>query len=83
LDVGCPLAARERAWVRLAGQPYQPRAHDPEDVVIVGVLRCDQTIEHTVRFVKQTLGWTTPRVGARNWIVGPELRVRRCVGLPG
>jgi len=22
---------------------------------------CDQTIEHTVRFAKQTLGWVTPR----------------------
>jgi hypothetical protein len=26
------------------------------------LVTCDQTIEHTVRFAKQTLGWTTPRV---------------------
>ena len=25
------------------------------------LVTCDQTIEHTVRFAKQTLGWTTPR----------------------
>src|SRR5262245_31742147 len=25
------------------------------------LVTCDQTIEHTVRLVKQTLGWTTPR----------------------
>jgi hypothetical protein len=25
------------------------------------LVTCDQTIEHTVRFWKQTLGWTTPR----------------------
>jgi hypothetical protein len=25
------------------------------------LVTCDQTIEHTVRFCKQTLGWTTPR----------------------
>jgi hypothetical protein len=29
---------------------------DPAELVT-----CDQTIEHTVRFAKQTLGWTTPR----------------------
>src|SRR5215207_1881452 len=26
------------------------------------LVTCDQTIEHTVRFAKQTLGWTTPRL---------------------
>jgi hypothetical protein len=26
------------------------------------LVTCDQTIEHTIRFVKQTLGWTTPRL---------------------
>jgi hypothetical protein len=25
------------------------------------LVTCDQTIEHTIRFAKQTLGWTTPR----------------------
>jgi hypothetical protein len=25
------------------------------------LVTCDQTIEHTVRFAKQTLGWTIPR----------------------
>ncbi len=25
------------------------------------LVTCDQTIEHTVRFCKQTLGWATPR----------------------
>jgi len=25
------------------------------------LVTCDQTIEHTIRFCKQTLGWTTPR----------------------
>jgi hypothetical protein len=26
------------------------------------LVTCDQTIEHTLRFAKQTLGWTTPRL---------------------
>jgi len=26
------------------------------------LVTCDQTIEHTLRFAKQTLAWTTPRV---------------------
>jgi hypothetical protein len=26
------------------------------------LVTCDQTIEHTIGFAKQTLGWTTPRV---------------------
>jgi hypothetical protein len=26
------------------------------------LVTCDQTIEHTIRFCKQTLGWTTPRL---------------------
>jgi hypothetical protein len=26
------------------------------------LVTCDQTIEHTIRFWTQTLGWTTPRV---------------------
>jgi hypothetical protein len=26
------------------------------------LVTCDQTIEHTIRFAKQSLGWTTPRV---------------------
>jgi hypothetical protein len=25
------------------------------------LVTCDQTIEHTIRFAKQALGWTTPR----------------------
>jgi hypothetical protein len=37
--------------------PVQPKlaVTDPAELVT-----CDQTIEHTVRFCKQTLGWTTP-----------------------
>jgi hypothetical protein len=26
------------------------------------LVTCDQTIEHTIRFAKQTLGWTIPRL---------------------
>jgi hypothetical protein len=26
------------------------------------LVTCDQTIEHTIRFAKQALGWTTPRL---------------------
>jgi hypothetical protein len=37
-------------------QPKPPMAGPAEPVT------CDQTIEHTIRFCKQTLGWTTPRL---------------------
>src|SRR5215217_398153 len=47
--------------------PPQPQRSPPPrqpKLAVAGpaeLVTCDQTIEHTVRFCKQTLGWTTPR----------------------
>ena len=45
-------------------QPQRPPPPRQPKLAIAGpaeLVTCDQTIEHTVRFAKQTLGWTTPR----------------------
>src|SRR5215212_9029772 len=45
-------------------QPQRPSPPVQTKLAMAGpaeLVTCDQTIEHTVRFCKQTLGWTTPR----------------------
>jgi hypothetical protein len=45
-------------------QPQRPPPPRQTKLAVAGpaeLVTCDQTIEHTVRFAKQTLGWTTPR----------------------
>jgi hypothetical protein len=44
-------------------QPQRPPPPSKTKPAVAGpaeLVTCDQTIEHTVRFCKQTLGWTTP-----------------------
>jgi hypothetical protein len=48
---GFPLLQRSPPPVQT-----KPATTDPAELVT-----CDQTIEHTIRFAKQALGWTTPR----------------------
>ena len=43
-------------------RPPPPRQPKPAVAGPAELVTCDQTIEHTIRFAKQTLGWTTPRV---------------------
>src|SRR5215207_8688602 len=46
-------------------QPQRPPPPRQTKLAVAGpaeLVTCDQTIEHTVRFAKQTLGWTTPRL---------------------
>jgi hypothetical protein len=43
-------------------RPPPPRQPKPAVAGPAELVTCDQTIEHTVRFAKQTLGWTTPRL---------------------
>jgi hypothetical protein len=48
-------------------RPQPQRPTPPRQPKLAGagpakLVTCDQTIEHTIRFAKQTLGWTTPRV---------------------
>jgi hypothetical protein len=53
----------ERYTARLP-QPQRPPPPGQTKPPMTGpaeFVTCDQTIEHTVRFAKQTLGWTTPR----------------------
>jgi hypothetical protein len=48
--------------IRLQPQrPPPPRQPKPAVADPAELVTCDQTIEHTVRFAKQNLGWTTPR----------------------
>jgi hypothetical protein len=45
-------------------QPQRPSPPVQTKLAMAGpaeLVTCDQTIEHTVRFCKQTLGWTIPR----------------------
>jgi hypothetical protein len=42
-------------------RPPPPSKTKPPVASPAELVTCDQTIEHTVRFCKQTLGWTTPR----------------------
>src|SRR5512133_1768445 len=46
-------------------QPQQPPPPGQPKLAMAApaeLVTCDQTIEHTLRFCKQTLGWVTPRV---------------------
>src|SRR5512133_2315254 len=46
-------------------QPQQPPPPGQPKLAMAApaeLVTCDQTIEHTIRFCKQTLGWVTPRV---------------------
>jgi hypothetical protein len=64
---GCPPAADDsvrRATPADRPQPQRPPPPVQMKLAMAGpaeLVTCDQTIEHTVRFAKQTLGWTTPR----------------------
>ena len=45
-------------------QPQRPPPPRQPKLAVAGpaeLVTCDQTIEHTIRFAKQTLGWATPR----------------------
>jgi hypothetical protein len=45
--------------------PYGPPPPVQMELAMTGpaeLVTCDQTIEHTLRFCKQALGWVTPRV---------------------
>jgi hypothetical protein len=45
-------------------QPQRPPPPSKTKPAVAGpakLVTCDQTIEHTIRCCKQTLGWTTPR----------------------
>jgi hypothetical protein len=49
----------------ISPQPQRPPPPRQMQLAVAGpaeLVTCDQTIEHTIRFAKQTLGWTTPRV---------------------
>jgi hypothetical protein len=62
---GCPLHCRSLRWRGTpAGLPLPQRPPPPVQTKLAmtspaELVTCDQTIEHTVRFAKQTLGWTT------------------------
>ncbi|HZO69759.1 MAG TPA: hypothetical protein VFB74_32585 [Kribbellaceae bacterium] len=43
-------------------RPTPPRQSQPAVPAHAEFVTCDRTIEHTYRFCKQTLNWTTPRV---------------------
>src|SRR5215211_6416023 len=46
-------------------QPQRPPPPRQTKLAMAGpaeLVTCDQTLEHTIRFAKQTLGWTTPRL---------------------
>jgi len=48
----------------ISPQPQRPPPPRQPKLAVAGpaeLVTCDQTIEHTVRFAKQILGWTTPR----------------------
>ena len=69
-------------------RPPPPRQPKPPIAGPAELVTCDQTIEHTVRFAKQTLGWTTPRprhpeqADRWTWLVlaaSTQLRLARAV----
>jgi hypothetical protein len=48
----------------ISPQPQRPPPPRQTKLPMTGpaeLVTCDQTIEHTIRFCKQTLGWTIPR----------------------
>jgi hypothetical protein len=70
-------------------QPQRPPPPRQPKLAVTGpaeLVTCDQTIEHTLRFGKHTLGWVTPRVrhpaqaDRWTWLVlaaYPQLRLTR------
>src|SRR5215218_9853067 len=49
----------------ISPQPQRPPPPRQTQLAVAGpveLVTCDQTIEHTIRFCKQTLGWATPRL---------------------
>jgi hypothetical protein len=59
-----PAASARRATPAERPQPQRPPPPVQTKLAMTGpaeLVTCDQTIEHTVRFAKQTLGWTIPR----------------------
>jgi hypothetical protein len=59
------LTQSEGLHPSISPQPQRPPPPRQTKLAMTGpaeLVTCDQTIEHTVRFAKQTLGWTTPRV---------------------
>ena len=63
---GLPLLTTQSGGIHppIRAQPQRPPP--PRQTKLAGagpaeLVTCDQTIEHTIRFANQTLGWTTPR----------------------
>ena len=63
---GLPLLTTQSGGLHpsIRPQPQRPPPPRQPKLAVAGpaeLVTCDQTIEHTVRFAKQTLGWTIPR----------------------
>jgi len=61
----CPRVATGRSTsdaLPPVERPTPPRQSQPAVPAHAEFVTCDRTIEHTYRFCKQTLNWTTPRV---------------------
>jgi hypothetical protein len=63
---GLPLLTTQSGGLHpsIRPQPQRPPPPRQPKLAVAGpaeLVTCDQTIEHTVRFCKQALGWTTPR----------------------
>jgi hypothetical protein len=63
---GLPLLTTQSGGLHPSIQPQPQRPPPPRQtkLAVAGpaeLATCDQTIEHTIHFCKQTLGWTTPR----------------------
>src|SRR5215218_10795040 len=61
-----PLLTTQSGGLHPSIQPQPQRPPPPRQTKLAvadpaELVTCDQTIEHTVRFCKQTFGWTTPR----------------------
>jgi hypothetical protein len=62
-----PLLTTQSGGLHPSIRPQPQRPPPPRQPKLAGagpaeLVTCDQTIEHTIRFAKQTLGWTTPRL---------------------
>jgi hypothetical protein len=63
---GLPLLTTQSGGLHppIRPQPQRPPPPRQTKLAVAGpaeLVTCDQTIEHTVRLCKQTLGWTIPR----------------------
>ena len=63
---GLPLLTTQSGGLHPSIRPQAQRPPPPRQtkLAIAGpaeLVTCDPTIEHTIRFAKQTLGWTIPR----------------------